>query len=1077
MDVTLREYQLDMLSRLEKVWKQNRSVMVQMPTGTGKTHLMAKVISKVTSFPPKEEVTSVLVVAHRRELLEQIKQTLATFGISERQVRVESIQKLTKHIDEADFYPSLVVVDEAHHALATTYKVLWEKWPDARFLGLTATPCRLSGEPFTNLFDVLLQSWSINKFIKKEWLSDLDYISVRQNSVTMSMVASLTKRGTDGDFQTKQMATVLDTPESIDHLYRSYKQYADGKKGIVYAINVVHARHIADYYLAKGLRCAVIDSKTPTREREELVEDYRQQALDILVNVDIFSEGFDVPAVEFIQLARPTLSLSKYYQQIGRGMRISKGKDNVIILDQVGLYLIFGLPTMERDWQAMFRGEKKGKGNLKNLLTRPLDWWESVDGRILVNEEMVRVSEIQAEEEARRKERLDNARRKGKQFARRRERKIYGKIEVFRELGLYGIKVGGEVTCPPKFEAIEKMDWLGKPYFGLATIPTGRTGKDRMRTVITKDGEDLHTRITGELLKVDDDVFEYRQAERGRFVPMAWDARYDRYYGEVQHLRIGGTPFFVDKRGTYTLRSTDTFEGTFQTADVLCNDRITIIGNDLFVKDEDAKHYTIAGFRGNCIIVANAGKYAEMAADGKRTRNLAILPKNTSRVPLLRELGLRRECLKGYGELGRLNLRGYQAEMLESMQHISRRNRCIVLQTPIGTGKSVITQQLIREGLSGTRGLYWTERAILFVAHRPEVMPLIARHCEKNNWLCSIIPQNYSGPYGCQDITIVCPRTIEVFIRNVHSYFSPALIIIDEVHSVGRSLCERLKKKFSSSTLIGLSATPSTEDGLPLSATFEKFVPSWSVGRLVKEGWLRDLEVVNATGRKSTTDQITELDDVERLCKSYKKYANGKKGVVFAMDEQHARRIADCYGKYGVSSEVIGFGLSTEEQERLTNEFEEGEVKVLACVDYYSDGMRCPDVDFVQLAGTTDSLNTYLHQVGCAMRPARDDEYGEDGITIEHRKLIVLDHVGLTEKFGLPTDERNWKEMFGEKEEKNAVRKTRKARIQHNNKQKDKLKVEAKPHVQQAPTQTKWQLRMQRLLGNAPSGQTGTTST
>lgn len=297
------------------------------------------------------------MVAHRRELIAQISQTLDGFGVEHglivsgqeidysHKVQVASIQTLSRRIadingprpkkrgrksaediiaEQTSLDFSLVIIDEAHHALADTYRMLWGKWPNARFLGLTATPCRLNNAPFTDLFQMLLQSWSIQEFIDKGWLSDFEYVSASPNSMALRQVRSLKKRGADGDYQTTELATVMDVPESIEHLYKSYKQFADGKKGIVYAIDRQHAQHIAEYYASQGVKCAVIDSKTSADCRKQTLDDYRQQVLDVLVNVDIFSEGFDCPEVEFIQLARPTLSLSKYLQQVGRGMRISQ---------------------------------------------------------------------------------------------------------------------------------------------------------------------------------------------------------------------------------------------------------------------------------------------------------------------------------------------------------------------------------------------------------------------------------------------------------------------------------------------------------------------------------------------------------------------------------------------------------------------------------------------------------------------------------------------------------------------------------------------------------------------------------
>ena len=454
----LRDYQLSMLQDLYKAWKRKRSVMVQMPTGTGKTHLMAAVIEKYAD-------KGVLVVAHRRELIAQISQTLDGFGIEHglivsgreidfgQKVQVASIQTLIRrsghtemrrkkgHADitessltrisanehKLSINPTLVIVDEAHHALADTYRMLWDRWPKAKFLGLTATPCRLNGAPFTDLFDTLLQSWSIVDFINKGWLSDMDYVSVRATSKTVKRIAGLDKRSVDGDFQTVQMALVLDTPESIEHLYAAYKEYAGGKKGIVYAVNRDHARHIADYYQEHGVDCAVIDSKTPAEERKRIIEAYKAPSgavggtvtLSVLINVNIFSEGFDCPEVEFIQLARPTLSLSLYMQQVCRGMRISKGKSAVTILDQVGSYLLFGLPTTERDWQGMFLGTASGKGSLQKLkktFRRSTD-----EDRMLADEQLFRIDALADREKGRQTEkplRQERAKKDEKAFLR-----------------------------------------------------------------------------------------------------------------------------------------------------------------------------------------------------------------------------------------------------------------------------------------------------------------------------------------------------------------------------------------------------------------------------------------------------------------------------------------------------------------------------------------------------------------------------------------------------------------------------------------------------------------------------------
>ncbi len=455
----LRNYQQEIVSRVHEAWMCHRSVMVQMPTGTGKTHVLAEIVKsyelQTTSYElqatcnelratsnsgvPNGSLAvrsssfaakNILIVAHRVELIAQIKETLLKLKIRNEQlkvrseqlkvrdeelkteneelkikgddsivrnedvrvnkaesgvkseklknrsadvgadrvniggniIRVESIQTIARRIDALDFVPDLVVIDEAHHALAKTYRILWDKWQDAKFLGLTATPCRMNREGFTELFDTMISSWSIAEFIRQRVLSPFDYFSIRPGSAEQRIIDSLEKRGADGDYQVKEMDAVLNRRPSIERLYRSLMQFAKGKKGIVYAITIAHARSIADYYSRQGVKSVAIDSKTPREERKRLVDDFREGRIQVLVNVDVFSEGFDCPDVEFVQMARPTLSLAKYLQQVGRGLRMSDGKECCVLIDNVGLYRTFGLPVAQWDWVRMFRGDLSGKG-------------------------------------------------------------------------------------------------------------------------------------------------------------------------------------------------------------------------------------------------------------------------------------------------------------------------------------------------------------------------------------------------------------------------------------------------------------------------------------------------------------------------------------------------------------------------------------------------------------------------------------------------------------------------------------------------------------------------------------------
>ena len=550
----LRNYQQEMIDRLEDAWTRYRSVMVQMPTGTGKTVLMAEVIRRSLPQPLQREgrttTKGILIVAHRRELLDQIRGTVRYFGIDmeKNHIVVESIQKLSLGWtrEDTDFEPSLVIIDEAHHALAKTYQMLWKWWPKAKFLGLTATPCRMNNTGFLDLFQTLIQSHTIQEFIKMGWLSDFDYVTAEPENPILRQVAGLTKRGLDGDYQTKEMALVMDCEESIENLYQAYKKFVFGKKGIVYAIDRQHAQHITEYYQKQRVNCCWIEAKTPTKERDRLVQEYRDGLIDVVVNVDILGEGADFPEVEFIQLARPTLSLSKYLQQVGRGMRIAEGKEKVVILDHVGMYQAFGLPTEDWDWKLMFTGQMAGKTGLgrQGLLYVRGDGGQ----KELIDVQMVKIK--RADEEHR-------------------------GLEIFMQNGLYGIAKDGRVLHQPLFESVKRSE---DGYFAWCTYPylvyQSRT------TIIDMEGRDLKLRMYGSMER-DGDLLIGHDID-GK--PLFWDRQYGTYYSErPQFVMLAGVPM-VKLRDGYTLRKYPKLVEHKKKRDIFYNGRIIWMGDWLIFK-------------------------------------------------------------------------------------------------------------------------------------------------------------------------------------------------------------------------------------------------------------------------------------------------------------------------------------------------------------------------------------------------------------------------------------------------------------------------------------------------------------
>lgn len=389
-EIRLFDYQQEMLENITEVFsaavfdsvlyneKRKRvnvgsSVMVQMPTGTGKTYVMAAVVRWFLETYSKGEVW---LIAHRKELVEQMERTLDRFALdygekddeltAKVRIRVLSIQWLTRNIGDLEkngFRPGLIIVDEAHHSLATSYQDVFIRNHKALKIGMTATPCRMKQASFRTLFSRLITSPSIKDFILHGYLAPCNYVVIGEKSTEQQIVNLLTDRSGDGDYSVREMEEKLNVTDVIRRLYNSVVKYAYGKKGIVYAINIDHAKAIAEYYNALGIKAVALDSKTAAKTRKKAVEAFREGELDCLVNVNLFDEGFDCPDVEYIQMARPTLSLAKYLQMVERGLRINKKdpKKVCMIIDNVGNYRKFGLPDRYRDWNAMFEGMMSGR--------------------------------------------------------------------------------------------------------------------------------------------------------------------------------------------------------------------------------------------------------------------------------------------------------------------------------------------------------------------------------------------------------------------------------------------------------------------------------------------------------------------------------------------------------------------------------------------------------------------------------------------------------------------------------------------------------------------------------------------
>lgn len=370
-DKSLRDYQTDGKAKIYQMWTQMRSIMYQMPTGTGKTKLFVSIARDLFDWGAQHKIAvKILFLAHRIELLDQISENLgikynlahAMIASQNREqknypLQVGSVQTLIRRLDrwtDKDF--DVIIIDEAHHVKADSYKKILRAFPRAKVLGVTATPYRMSHESFRPEFDDLITSEPVANFIKKKWLCDYEYYSIRPESRIQMDINSISRFALDGDYLDEAAADIMDKDEIRAGIVAAYERYARGKKGIVYTITKAHNVHVCSQFIAKGYRAVAIDDKTPSELRKQYVEDFKKGHIDIICNVNIFSEGFDCPDLEFIQLARPTKSLSMYLQQVGRGLRPAPGKDKLIILDNVGLYNRFGFPSARRQWRRHFEG-------------------------------------------------------------------------------------------------------------------------------------------------------------------------------------------------------------------------------------------------------------------------------------------------------------------------------------------------------------------------------------------------------------------------------------------------------------------------------------------------------------------------------------------------------------------------------------------------------------------------------------------------------------------------------------------------------------------------------------------------
>ena len=348
--IPLRDYQEELVNGLyNSMSKGNKNIMVQSPAGSGKSVTMSEIARRAT-----DKGNRVLFIVHRRELVIQIKSTFIANDVDMELCHVGMVQTVANRIKkDNEPTPSIILVDEAHHALAKTYTNIFEHFPNAFVYGFTATPWRMSNKGFTEIFEDLILGKTVDWLIDEHRLAPFRYYSVNL------MDSDILTHNSTGDFNNDSITKAMQKTIYGDAV-TNYKKFADGKKTIIYTHNVESSINVAEKFKDSGYSALQVDGKTPKQQRELAMEMFREGKVNILVNAELYGEGVDVPDCECVILLRPTESLTLFIQQTMRAMRYQPNKQ-AIIIDHVGNWYRHGLPDTEHNWEEHFEGGKKKK--------------------------------------------------------------------------------------------------------------------------------------------------------------------------------------------------------------------------------------------------------------------------------------------------------------------------------------------------------------------------------------------------------------------------------------------------------------------------------------------------------------------------------------------------------------------------------------------------------------------------------------------------------------------------------------------------------------------------------------------
>ena len=347
----LRDYQQDLRDRYHQAAESHRSIMLQLATGGGKTILFSFVIQEAIAKNWK-----CLVLAHRIELILQAVDKIEAItnepvGIIkagypqqyDRPIQVASVQSMVRRLNDCPKF-DLIVVDESHHATAKTYKTILDYFPNARILGVSATPIRLDGKGFRDTFSELLTGVTTKELMSQGSLSTYKYFAT---DTAMSLVGVGKQKG---DYKVADLERANPIASLAADIVKAYRDYAPGKQAVIFCVSVEYSIATAAHFNAAGIQAAHLDGKSNDVDRAETMGAFRAGRIQVLSNYALLDEGVDIAGIEAVILARPTASLSRQLQMVGRALRPAEHKEHALIIDLADNYLRHGFPCDDRAW-------------------------------------------------------------------------------------------------------------------------------------------------------------------------------------------------------------------------------------------------------------------------------------------------------------------------------------------------------------------------------------------------------------------------------------------------------------------------------------------------------------------------------------------------------------------------------------------------------------------------------------------------------------------------------------------------------------------------------------------------------